>query len=114
MAIGTSLLATGVAFAQPTEPVLSFRLGNSGFVCEEPFYPAAAMRAGAQGKTTVRYTVTEPDLITDVVVQVSAGESREHKLLDRSAIRFVQSCRYRASGSPTLGTFTFEQRWSIS
>ncbi|RVU47076.1 energy transducer TonB [Rubrivivax rivuli] len=93
---------------------MSFRLGNSGFVCEEPFYPAAAMRAGAQGKTTVRYTVTEPGLITDVVVQVSAGDSREHKLLDRSAVRLVQSCKYKASGPPTLGTFTFEQRWFIS
>jgi protein TonB len=83
-------------------------------MCAEPIYPVAALRIGAEGVTRLAYTVTESGEITDAVVQVSSGETREHKLLDRSAMAFLRTCRYKGNAVPTPGRFSFEYRWSIS
>jgi TonB family protein len=105
--------SSAVSVAQAVAPELTFPLGKSGFVCEAPYYPAAALRANAQGSSTIRYVVNENNEIVAAEIQVSSGGTREHKLLDRSALLMVRSCKYKAEGTAAPGTFTFEQRWSI-
>lgn len=101
------------ATAQTAPSTLEFPLGKSGFFCEEPYYPNASLRARAQGASTIRYTVNDRSEIVHAVILVSAGDTREHKLLDRSALAMVRSCRYKADGTAAPGSFDFEQRWRI-
>jgi Gram-negative bacterial TonB protein C-terminal len=70
--------------AEPSDSELRFPLGRTGHLCKEPIYPAAALRSETQGRTTVRFTVSESGEIVNAEVEVSAGDTREHKLLDQA------------------------------
>src|SRR5439155_879202 len=65
--------------------------------CEKPSYPAAAARAEAKGTTKIRFTIDATGHIdsSKTVIERSSGGSREHKLLDRTAVEALSKCKFK-------------------
>lgn len=61
--------------------------------CVTPTYPRLASKYGAEGITTVRYTVDIDGTIGEVVVVKSAGSTTWHSTLDVAAMEYVRACR---------------------
>jgi len=85
--------------------------------CEEPQFPAAALRAEATGVTKIRFTVDANGAVSKVDLERSAGGSREHKALDRAAIDALSKCRFKpgtdANGNPAGAFAIVEYVWKI-
>ena len=76
--------------------------------CEKPEYPAAALRADATGVTKIRFTLDATGAVTKAEIEKSSGSSREHRLLDRTAMEALSKCRGKPgtdeAGKPVGGT----------
>lgn len=57
---------------------------------ESPGYPPDAVRANATGRTTVRVTLSAEGEVLDTEVVSASGQSKEHRLLDRTARDFFE------------------------
>ena len=83
--------------------------------CEKPEYPAAALRADASGTTKIRFTVDAGGTVAKAEVERAAGGSREHRLLDRTAVEALSKCRFKPGtddqGKPVGGTTVVEYVW---
>ena len=83
--------------------------------CEKPEYPAAALRAEATGTTKIRFTVDAAGVVSKSEIERSAGASREHRLLDRTAVDALSKCRFKPgtdeNGKPTGGTTVVDYVW---
>jgi TonB family protein len=89
------LMATAATHCWAAEavplPSMSF---SQTYQCDDPVMPFAALRKGAAGRTEISFRVGDDGSIADVQVAASAGETREHKLLDVASLQHVRSCRY--------------------
>ena len=86
--------------------------------CEKPEYPAAALRADATGVTKIRFTLDATGAVTKAEIEKSSGPSREHRLLDRTALEALSKCRGRPgtdeAGKPMGGTtVTVDYVWKV-
>ena len=86
--------------------------------CEKPEYPAAALRADATGVTKIRFTLDATGSVTKAEIEKSSGPSREHRLLDRTALEALSKCRGRPgtdeAGKPMGGTtVTVDYVWKV-
>jgi protein TonB len=85
--------------------------------CEKPEYPAAALRAEATGLTKIRFTVDAEGRVSAAEVERSAGASREHRLLDRTAVEALSKCRFKPGtdeqGKPVGGTTMVDYVWKV-
>ena len=107
----TALVVTAAAHAaDDTRP---FPLGDSGYLCKVPAYPVAALRSGAQGTTTLSIKVDDTGAVVAAEVVARSGDTPEHVLLDRSAVRFALTCRYAGASPPEPGRYTYDQQWII-
>ncbi len=83
--------------------------------CEKPEYPAAALRAEATGTSKNRFTVDATGVVSKAEIERSAGASREHRLLDRTAIDALSKCRFKPgiddSGKAVGGTTVVDYVW---
>lgn len=77
--------------------------------CKPVDYPLAALRAEAVGSTYVTVTIGQTGYPTSTTITRSAGNSREHKLLDSTAAQHIWGCRYLDTG-----TFTVEYVWRLN
>jgi TonB family protein len=85
-----------------------------GYACDAPHYPAAALRKDTQGTVRLRFMAAPDGAISDVEVIKTAGESREHKLLDLVSKRQIESCTLTESGPPLEPKIhEVEVRWFI-
>jgi protein TonB len=85
--------------------------------CEKPTYPAAAAKADAKGTTKIRFMVDADGKVSKADVERASGASREHRLLDRTAIEALSKCRFRPgtdeNGRP-VGAFSIvEYVWNL-
>jgi protein TonB len=81
-------------------------------------YPAAAVRAEATGTTVIRFSVGSDGKLTGPPqVVLSAGPSREHKMLDRVAVQKLGGCSFAAGtdefGRPVGATVDIEYVWRL-
>ena len=80
-------------------------------------YPSAARRSEATGTTSIRFTVGADGKMTGAEVVRSAGPSREHKLMDRTALSKLSECSFKAgiddTGKPVGGTFQVDYVWKL-
>ncbi|WP_228027350.1 energy transducer TonB, partial [Pseudaquabacterium pictum] len=83
--------------------------------CEKPEFPAAAMRAEATGTTKIRFTVDATGKVSKAEIEKSAGPSREHRLLDRTAIEALSKCPFKPgtdeNGQAVGATTVVEYVW---
>lgn len=84
--------------------------------CDKPDYPAAALRAGATGVTKVRFAIDAAGRVVQAELESASGASREHRLLDRSAVEALSQCRFkpgideagRAVGSTAIVSYVWK------
>jgi protein TonB len=87
--------------------------------CERPTYPASALRAEANGTTTIRFAIDATGHVdpSKTVIERPSGASREHKLLDRTAIEALSKCPFRPgtddAGRPVGAYATVHYDWKI-
>ena len=83
--------------------------------CDKPEYPAAALRADATGTTKIRFTVDATGVVSKAEVERPSGSSREHRLLDRTAVDALSKCRFKPGiddkGKPVGGTTLVDYVW---
>ena len=83
--------------------------------CEKPEYPSAALRADATGTSKIRFTVDATGAVAKAEIERTAGSSREHRLLDRTAIEALSKCRFKPGideqGKPIGGTTMVDYVW---
>ena len=85
--------------------------------CDKPEYPAAALRADASGTSKIRFTVDATGVVSKAEIERSAGASREHRLLARSAIDALSKCRFKPgvdeNGKAVGGNTIVEYVWKV-
>lgn len=85
--------------------------------CEKPEYPAAALRAEATGTTKIRFTVDATGVVSKAEIEQPSGPSREHRLLDRTAVEALSKCRFKPgndeNGKPVGGTTLVDYVWKV-
>jgi TonB family protein len=85
--------------------------------CFHPAYPVDAIRAKAEGSTTLEITIDPSSTVTNVVVAQSAGNTSAHKLLDQTAIDDIATCPIDAGkdrdGHPVGATFRMTFNWLL-
>lgn len=97
----------------PKPQALAARIDVSS--CGKPEYPDAALRADAVGTTKIRFTIDAAGSVANAVIARVAGDSREHRLLDRAALDALSKCRFKPGtdeqGKPVGGTTVVEYVW---
>lgn len=83
--------------------------------CEKPEYPAAALRAEATGTTKIRFTVDATGKVSKAEIERASGSSREHRLLDRTAVEALSKCPFKPGtdehGKPVGATTLVDYVW---
>jgi protein TonB len=103
--------------APPAPPRAAARPAIGNVQSCAPSYPAAATRAEATGTTRVRFTVDASGKLDKAEVVKSAGPSREHRLLDRTAVDALSACAFKPgvdeNGKPVGGAFEVDYVWKL-
>jgi hypothetical protein len=73
----------------------------------------AALRAQAEGTSTVEITFDPQGLPVDGQVVSPSGPTRENRLLDRTALESFALCRVPASGTSGNRSIRTAYRWRI-
>jgi protein TonB len=85
--------------------------------CDKPEYPPAAARAEATGTTRIRFVVDAEGRVSKADIVRQAGASREHRLLDRTAVDALSKCRFKPgtdeNGKPVGGTTDVDYVWKL-
>ncbi|HSW03933.1 energy transducer TonB [Aquabacterium sp.] len=79
--------------------------------CKTLVYPPVAKSARAQGTTRVVFTLGPDGKLTRLEVAQSSGMTREHRLLDRTAVDHVASCTFEADPSGQARTLRVDYVW---
>ncbi|MGU7773825.1 energy transducer TonB [Burkholderia sp. MR1-5-21] len=95
----------------PAQPVKSVARAAQIDVstCEKPTYPEAAAKVEAEGVTKIRFTIDAEGKVAKAEIETPSGSTREHRLLDRTAVEALSKCHFRPgldeNGSP-VGAFS--------
>lgn len=101
--------------APPAPPPVAAAARIDVASCEKPEYPAAALRADASGVTKIRFGIDAAGRVVRAELESASGTSREHRLLDRSAIEALSQCRFKpgtdAAGQAVGSTAVVSYVW---
>ncbi len=86
-----------------------FPMGD-GVACPHPDYPGAALRAQAEGISTVEITFDPQGQPVESRVVSASGPTREHRLLDRAAVESLALCQVPAGKL----SFVVSYHWRIA
>ena len=85
--------------------------------CAKPEYPAAAARAEATGITRIRFTRDAAGKVSKAEITGPSGSSREHRLLDRTAVDALGACKFKPgideAGKPVGAFANVEYVWKL-
>lgn len=81
--------------------------------CPQPEYPEAAVRAKAQGTTTLALTIDEAGHVSDEKVVKTSGPSRQHRLLDRAVAESFRACTFAPAPGHDLRHTTITYSWLL-
>jgi protein TonB len=85
--------------------------------CEKPEYPAAALRAEATGTTKIRFTIDATGKVAKAEIEHPSGASREHRLLDRTAVEALSKCPFKPgideNGKPVGASTVVDYVWKM-
>jgi TonB family protein len=84
--------------------------------CKPPEYPAASLRAAAQGTTRLLFQVAIDGKPRDVLIVRSAGNTAPHKLLDFSVALAGMQCTFtpaQLDGKDVEGWVSIEYVWEL-
>jgi protein TonB len=83
----------------------------------KPEYPAAALRAEATGTTAIKFTIDATGKVVSADIVRPSGASREHRLLDRTAVSSLSDCKFSpgrdSNGKPVGASTTVEYVWKL-
>lgn len=123
MAILMVAMAALPPVAAQTETQPSEQSGGSVSITQpdrpcHPTYPAAAVKARAEGVTMMKLTIDTHGQISKAEVVDSAGSSPEHKLLDQAVVRVMRGCLWSkpkidANGQATEYSVTMGYHWGL-
>lgn len=103
--------------APPAPAPVAAQPAIASYATCKPEYPAAAIKAEATGTTAIRFTVDASGKLANAEVVRPSGPSREHRLLDRTAVSALSGCSFRAgrdaNGNPVGAAFTIEYVWKL-
>jgi|GEM_PF-1022168 len=97
------------AASTPSGPRPTMQVGEGG-TCPQPVYPAAALRAQASGSTTVRLRLDGDGQVVGGDIATPSGPTREHRLLDGTAVDTFSLCRFPATGVARALSVRFDWR----
>ncbi len=82
-----------------------------------PEYPAAAVRARAQGTTRLAFRIDGTGKVLGVDIVQHAGDTREHRLLDAAAAYALSTCPFQpardADGRPVASVVKVTYTWRL-
>jgi len=123
MAILIVALAALLPVAAQTETLPSEQSGGSASNAQpdrpcHPTYPAAAVKARAEGVTMMKLTIDAHGQISKAEVVDSAGSTPEHKLLDQAVVRVMKGCLWSkpkidANGEAIEYSVTMGYHWGL-
>ena len=90
-----------------------FPMGE-GVACPHPDYPPAALRAAAEGTSAVVVTFDAQGLLVDGRIVSPSGPTREHRILDRTALESFALCQVPPAGKPGNRSFGMSYGWHIA
>ena len=104
--VKTSPAAVATPAPAPRPPL---RIGEGG-VCPQPDYPPAAVRAMVTGSTTVRLRIDADGSVVGGDIANASGPTREHRLLDGTAVDTFSRCKFPAIGLARTVSLRFDWR----
>ncbi len=85
--------------------------------CAKPEYPVAARRAQAEGVSRIRFSVDADGRVSKADIERPSGTSREHRLLDRTAVEALSGCKFQPgtdeNGNAVGTVATVEYVWKL-
>lgn len=93
--------AAPVVEAPPAPPRAAVPARIDVASCDKPEYPDAALRANVTGVTKVRFAIDAEGRVVRAELESASGGTREHRLLDRSAIEALSQCRFKPGTDET-------------
>ena len=90
-------------------PRRTLQVGH-GVTCPQPEYPKAALRAEVIGKTQLELRVDANGHVVSGDVIVASGPTREHRMLDGTALEAFAQCAFPASATAQRMRMAFEWR----
>jgi TonB family protein len=81
--------------------------------CSDITYPEPAVRDGAQGTTRIRFVIDAAGRATQPLITHSAGPTRAHRVLDRTAVEALVKCEFTVDAPAQERVSVIDYIWRL-